>query len=324
MTSTDHSPAAIGFCFDRTFPPSLVTDVATKLDRGGADELWVIEDCFYTGGISLAAAALAVTERLTVGLGILPAVARNTAVTAMEIATLCGLAPGRVLAGIGHGVQDWMGQMGARTASPLTTLEEVFVALRRLLAGEEVTVNGRHVFLESVRLEHPPAQPPPLIAGVQGPRSFELAGRVADGIVLAEPAAPSAVRWALDTAGRPDGFEVVTFTVLCIEADRRDAHRQMAPWLGRMLDEAIAPLSRLPFHAELRAHYDANGVDGLASIPSDWWADLGAIGTLDDAAAHVAALEAEGVGHVGLFPSNDLDRMPGQLDQVLRLVSSLR
>ncbi len=319
MTSTGRS--AIGFCFDRTFPPALVTEVATKLDRGGADELWVIEDCFYTGGVSLAAAALAVTERLTVGLGILPAVARNTAVTAMEIATLCGLAPGRVLPGIGHGVQDWMGQMGARTPSPLTTLEEVFVALRRLLAGESVTVQGRHVFLDSVQLVQPPAQPPRLIAGVQGPRSLELAGRVADGVVLAEPASPSAVRWALDTAGRPDGFEVVAFTVLCIEADRRDAYRHMAPWLARMLDQAIPPLSHLPFHAELSTLYEAKGVHGLESIPLEWWAELGAIGTLDDAAAHVAALEAEGVGHIGLFPSTDLDRMAGQLDQVLRLVS---
>ena len=125
MTSTG---AATGMCFDRTFPAGLVTEMAARLDAGGADQLWVIEDCFYTAGVSLAAAALSVTERLQVGLGILPAVARNAAVTAMEIATLCALAPGRVLPGIGHGVQTWMGQMGALTPSPLTTLEEVLTA----------------------------------------------------------------------------------------------------------------------------------------------------------------------------------------------------
>jgi alkanesulfonate monooxygenase SsuD/methylene tetrahydromethanopterin reductase-like flavin-dependent oxidoreductase (luciferase family) len=176
------------------------------------------------------------------------------------------------------------------------------------------------VFLDSVQLDRPPTQPPPLIAGVQGPRSLELAGRVADGVVLAEPASPSAVRWALEAAGRPEGFEVVAFTVLCIETERRDAYRHMASWLSRMLDQAIPPLTHLPFQAELRAHYESKGVDGLPSIPQEWWAELGAIGTLDDAAAHVAALEAEGVGHIGLFPSADLDRMAGQLDQVVRLV----
>ena len=192
-------------CFDRTFPPSFVTEVARRLDEGGADQLWIIEDCFYTAGVSLAATALATTERLTVGIGILPAVARNPAITAMEIATLCELAPGRFLPGIGHGVQSWMEQMGALTPSPLTTLEETIVAVRRLLAGENVTMHGRHVDLDDVRLDRPPSIVPPVLAGVRGPKSLQMAGRVAGGIVLAEPASPSYVTWALDQAGNRPG-----------------------------------------------------------------------------------------------------------------------
>lgn len=131
--------AAIGMCFDRTFPAVFVREVAQRLEDDGVEELWIIEDCFFTAGVSLAATALAVTDRLRVGLGILPAVARNPAVTAMELATLAELAPGRLMAGIGHGVQPWMAQMGARTPSPLTTLEEVLVTLRRLLADPTAT-----------------------------------------------------------------------------------------------------------------------------------------------------------------------------------------
>jgi len=127
--------------FDRTFPGSAVTEFARRLEDGGADELWLIEDCFFTAAPRLGAAALAVTEHLTIDLGILPAVARTAAMTAMEIATLSSLAPGRVIGGIGHGVQSWMAKMGAAPPSPLTTLEEVLVAVRRLLAGEEVNVD---------------------------------------------------------------------------------------------------------------------------------------------------------------------------------------
>ena len=105
----------LGVCFAREFPAGLVTQAARTLEEGGVDDLWVIEDCFYTSGVTLAAAALSVTDRLAVGLGILPAMSRNAAVTAMEFATLAELAPGRVVAGIGHGVQEWMEQMGART-----------------------------------------------------------------------------------------------------------------------------------------------------------------------------------------------------------------
>ena len=152
----------IGYCFDRTYPPHAIREFADRLEAGGVDQLWVIEDCFFTSGITLAAAALARTDRLTVGLGILPAVARNPAITAMELATLANMAPGRLLAGIGHGVQSWMEQMGARTPSPLTTLEEVLTVVRQLLRGEQVTFHGRQVHLTDVLLDQPPAVAPPV------------------------------------------------------------------------------------------------------------------------------------------------------------------
>ncbi len=315
------SRAATGMCFDRTYPPTFVTEVARRLDDGGADQLWVIEDCFFTGGISLAAAALTVTERLQVGLGILPAVARNPAVTAMEIATLCGLAPGRVLPGIGHGVQSWMAQMGARTPSPLTTLEEVIVTVTRLLDGETVTTHGREVHLDEVTLDRPPADPPPVLAGVRGPKSMALAGRVAGGVVLAEPAAPSYVRIALDQAGHPDPFHVAVFAPLCVTPRRATAHEIMAPWLAERLDDPNAGITALPFHDDLMTIYRDRGIAGVRDLPADWWAEIGPIGTLDDAASHLAALEAAGVHSIGLFPAPELEVGRSQIEDVLALAN---
>ena len=57
-----------------------------------------------------------------VGIGVLPVPLRNVALTAMETATLHRLFPGRLTVGVGHGVQDWMGQVGARPESPVTLL----------------------------------------------------------------------------------------------------------------------------------------------------------------------------------------------------------
>ena len=311
--------AAIGMCFDRTFPPALVTEFARRLEEGGADELWVIEDCFYTAGVSLAAAALTATGRLRVGIGILPAVARNPAITAMEIATLCGLAPGRLLPGIGHGVQSWMGQMGARTPSPLTTLREVLEAVRRLLAGERVTVRGKYVTLDEVRLDQPPAEAPPVYAGVRGPKSLAVAGQAADGVVLADAVSPAYVRWALERAGSPDGFRVAVLATLCVAADRAEAYRRAAPWLSDQLAESHVSLRQVPFFDELVALHEKSGLDGLVTMPPDWWAELGPIGTIDDAAGHLDALEAAGATNIALFPAPDLEIARGQVDQVLRL-----
>ena len=56
----------VGVCFDRLLPAPFVVDVAEVLEAADVDQLWVIDDCFYWGGMSLAATALARTERLTV------------------------------------------------------------------------------------------------------------------------------------------------------------------------------------------------------------------------------------------------------------------
>ncbi len=224
-TTESADELTIGMCFDRTYPAGEIVAFAREVESSGLDQLWVIEDCFYTAGVSLAATALASTEHLTLGLGILPAVARNPAITAMEIATLCNVAPGRVLPGIGHGVQEWMEQMGARTPSPLTTLEEVIWAVRKLLHGHEVTYDGWQVKLDEVKLDQPPALVPPVLAGCYGPRSLALAGSVADGVVLAEAAGPTYVRWAIEQAGSPDGFRVALFAALCVKDRREDAFR---------------------------------------------------------------------------------------------------
>ncbi|WP_433160683.1 LLM class flavin-dependent oxidoreductase [Kribbella sp. CA-247076] len=311
----------IGMCFPRTYPAALVTDVARRLDQGGADELWIIEDCFYTAGPSLVSAALTSTERLTVGLGIVPAVARTAAVTAMEFATLDALAPGRFLPGIGHGVQEWMGQMGVRPKSPLTALEEVTTAVTRLLAGENVTVEGKTVQLQDVQLDAPPAEAPPILLGVMGPKSMALAGRVGGGIVLAEPATPAYVRQSIEYAGSPEGFVVAVFSAFCVRDDRKAAYEWTAPWLGARLDDHHPGLKALPFYEDLRKVYDEDGTDGLVGMPADWWTAIGAVGTLDDAAAHIEALEAAGVHHVGLFPDPEVEHGMPQLDHVLALAN---
>ena len=95
---------------------------------------------------------------------------------------------------MGHGVQSWMGQVGARAASPLTLLREYLTALRSLLDGQEVTTSGRYVKLDGVRLEWPPLAPPELLAGATGPLSLRLSGELADGTVLSADTNAEGVR----------------------------------------------------------------------------------------------------------------------------------
>ena len=155
-------------------------------EAAGVAELWLWEDCFLEGGLTTAAAALAWSERLVVGVGLLPVPLRNPALAAMEmeIATLARLFPDRLVVTLGHGVQEWMAQVGSSVDSPLTLLREHTVAVRSLLAGETVDVSGRYVHLDRIALDWPPPCPPRLLVGGRGPRTVALAGELADGVLL--------------------------------------------------------------------------------------------------------------------------------------------
>ncbi|MEV0950069.1 LLM class flavin-dependent oxidoreductase [Promicromonospora sp. NPDC050249] len=165
-------------------PPSRIIPLARAVESAGIAEIWLWEDCFQTGGISVASAILSATDRVRVGIGVMPTPLRNVALTAMEVATVEAMFPGRLIPGIGHGVQSWMAQVGAKAASPLTLMREYSTALRALLAGERVTTSGRYVSLDDVALDWPPAQPVPVPVAATGPKSLRLAGEIGDGVVL--------------------------------------------------------------------------------------------------------------------------------------------
>ncbi|PWI11792.1 LLM class flavin-dependent oxidoreductase [Streptomyces sp. NWU339] len=186
----------LGAVFRPQLAPERLRAVVRRAEDAGLGELWLWEDCFREGGISTAAAALAWTERVRIGVGLLPVPLRNVAVTAMEAATLHRMFPGRAVLGVGHGVQDWMGQVGARVESPVTLLREHLVALRALLRGERLTMEGRYVRLDDVALDWPPEGAVDVLAGATGPLTLRLTGEVAEGTVLTASTSPEGVRRA--------------------------------------------------------------------------------------------------------------------------------
>ncbi|MFI7402966.1 LLM class flavin-dependent oxidoreductase [Streptomyces sp. NPDC049541] len=267
----------LGAVFRPQLPPERLRDVARLADESGLEELWLWEDCFREGGISTAAAALAWTERLRVGVGLLPVPLRNVAITAMETAALHRMFPGRPVVAVGHGVQDWMGQVGARVESPVTLLREHLVALRALLGGERVTTEGRYVRLDDVALDWPPAGPVPVLAGATGPRSLRLSGEAADGTVLTASTTADGVRRARrlidegrESAGRTDPHQVVVYLLT-----------------------ATGPDAAARLRAELAD-------EGLESVP-----DLGVAGDAGAVAKAVQRLADAGADRVILQPTGD-------------------
>lgn len=239
----------IGVMYDRDWAPEGLPGFARQAEALGVDDLWVVEDLGWNGGVSAAAVALGATERLRVGIGIAPAPLRSPALLAMELATLARVFPGRLVAGIGHGVREWMVSVGVAPRSPLALLEETITAVRALLRGERVELEGREVRLDSVQLVHPPAEPPPVVAGVVRARSLELSGRVADGTLIAEGHGPRDLENTRALTAKGGAGPEHTLTVLafcCVGDDPDEVAATLHPhteghggWLGRPQEEVF-------------------------------------------------------------------------------------
>lgn len=234
----DPSP---GVAFIGPRVPAQVAAWARAAEQAGLGSVWLIEDYFHPGAFALAGAAAAVTARVGIGLGVVNPYTRHPALLAMETAALAGLAPGRVVLGLGSSNRVWIEQrMGIPFTAPLDTLAEAVEVVRRLLDGERLTFRGRRFLLDAVALETPPARPVPIYLGVKGPRALGLAGRVADGVHCAILASPAHVRRVRATvaAARPAGappLPVIAYIPLAVDRDGAAARAALRPFVARYL-----------------------------------------------------------------------------------------
>jgi alkanesulfonate monooxygenase SsuD/methylene tetrahydromethanopterin reductase-like flavin-dependent oxidoreductase (luciferase family) len=254
-------------------PPEDLRAAVVAAEAAGLPELWIWEDCFRESAYAAAAAALAWTENLRIGIGIAPMPLRNVAVSAMEIATIERMFPGRLLPGVGHGVQDWMAQAGARVASPLTLMREQVPALRALLAGETVTTAGRYVTLDQVRLDWPPEAAPRVLAAAEGPKTLRLSGEVADGTVLDSRHTPAELAAAVDTvrAGRAAAGRVGDhfFVAYVVTAFGDAAFERASAVIDHPDDAAERVLAGSVAEVAERAEaFFAAGVDDVVMLPT--------------------------------------------------------
>jgi alkanesulfonate monooxygenase SsuD/methylene tetrahydromethanopterin reductase-like flavin-dependent oxidoreductase (luciferase family) len=173
-----------------------------------------------------------------------------------------------------------------------------------------------------------PNVPPPILAGVRGPKSIDLAGRLCDGVLLAEPASPQYVRWVravlADAAGNPAHVrrQVAAYTWFSVDADPGVAQARLRPALaeGLMDPEAGVHLQQLPFRDELlnrlAAARDAD--EREQAIDLNWVTQLSVAGTPEDCAAAITALADAGARIILLPAPRD------ETDQLRRFARDVR
>jgi 5,10-methylenetetrahydromethanopterin reductase len=280
--------------------PATVVDWARAAEGAGLGSLWVVEDYYHPGAFAIAGAAAAATTRIAIGLGVVNPYTRHPALLAMETAALAGLAPGRVVLGLGSSNRRWIdAQMRIPFKTPLRGLREGTQIVRRLLAGERVTHAGECFAVDGVALETPPPAPVPVVLGVKGPRALALAAEVADGVIcsiLASPAHVRRVRGSTSAARSGRGFAVLAYVPMAVSADGRQVRACVRPLLARYLgalhgqailaDAGLSPAETQPFRDALLAGRPA--ADLVTEAMIDTLAVAGTPGQCRDALERLA------------------------------------
>lgn len=192
---------SLGVAFDGRNPLPALREQAQAAESAGADAIWVSSHLFLRDPFTMAASVLDATTRVRVTLMAVSPHVIHPVHIAMGAATLDELAPGRVALCVGTGAPNDLADAGVEVRRPLRALRETVEVVRALLGGEPVTYKGELFRVESRRLG-PGRRDVPIVLAATRPRSLELAGALADGVVLSAASSVEFVHASLEHVAR--------------------------------------------------------------------------------------------------------------------------
>jgi probable F420-dependent oxidoreductase len=288
--------------------------IAREAEARGYRTAWVGE-ASGAEAIVLSTLIATHTRRLGIANGVIPVQTRTPIVYGQAAATLAHLAPGRFALGLGLSSEIIVGQWhGLPFAPSIQQMREAVQIIRATAAGERVSFDGKFYRLKNFRLAIPAPSPPPRIyLAALGPRMCELAGEVADGVLLnwIPPAAvPASVRH-VETGARRAGrsladVDVAVYVRTCVTDERAPVRETLARDItGYAIVNAYAHFfEACGFADEVRAVATAwkagdraGAVKGISERVLD---GLGAVGPADLCREQLAAFARAGATPVVL------------------------
>ena len=171
--------------------PADIIESAKLADEMCFSTLWVLDSHLLFHEVYTLLGALAVsTRRIRLGTAVTNPLTRHPTVTASAFLTLAELSGGRATLGISVG-DSALKSMNFEVAK-MSTLAETVALCRKLLRGEAVS------FGESQTAQlHRVGPAVPIYVAATGPKMLDLAGRIADGVILMNGVAPELIREAV-------------------------------------------------------------------------------------------------------------------------------
>ncbi len=183
------------------------------------------------------------TSRIKLGQAVTIPITRHPSVTANAIATIDKLSGGRAFVGLGAGGSA-ASAIGERPAT-LNQLRQTIRFIREFTAGNEAEYQGTRMRSEWIN------RPLKIYVGGGGPRLLELAGEIADGIILSSNFGvnPIAMQWKLEQiqrgaekAGRSlKDLDIWARTVMYVSRSREGARREAS---GYAVNSALSTVAQ--------------------------------------------------------------------------------
>jgi probable F420-dependent oxidoreductase len=300
----------IGVAFSGGLPPADIVECVRLAESLGYESAWVAEG---HGGdqFAILGACAVVTRRIRLGTSISSVFVRSPTTIGMAAATVDQLSGGRFVLGLGssHRVQVEP-EHGIPFVQPTARLQDTIAIVRGLLRDGVVSHRGETVTIERFDLWFPPLRPEvPIYVAALFPRLLEIAGGLAEGVLLTWPTSRTIARAVEHVAigarqaGRPADAVDVASLIPCAIADTaaaaRDALRPAVGLYAGFFPRYNRLLAEAGFGdavGAIKNAYDRGGREAAAKmVPDDLIDAVTLAGTPDTCRERLAAYRRAGL-----------------------------
>jgi 5,10-methylenetetrahydromethanopterin reductase len=320
--------------------PAVFVAMAEEIEALGYADLWCTDSSLHArNAYAYLTLASTRTERLGLGTAVTNPLTRHPAITAVAATTVDEISGGRFTLGIGVGDRPLLA-LGYAPGT-LANLEASMDVIRRLWRGETVEEANDRVVLHDAHLRFPARDDLKIYVSASGPKTLELAGRIADGVLVLAGLFDKAARWAIDcidrgarAANRPRPH--VAFCAYGAIDDEEErallAGRGIAAWFPQTAPVIceLAGLDPAVVEAVRRSYQGGEfqeAAQAAALLPVEFVRQVALAGNATQAAERIHSVLAAGADSVQLFPlgprrMETIRAFPESWESALRRVAS--
>jgi 5,10-methylenetetrahydromethanopterin reductase len=305
-----------GVIYQSFDPPSVFLEYVRQIEDAGFDDLWVCDSSLHARDVIAYLTLAAVnTSRIKLGVSVFQPYTRHPAIDVNGILTVNEISNGRARMAVGAGDRPQR-ELGFAPA-PVGLVREMLESSRRLIAGEAVTQTNSVFRMTAARARYNTPGNVPIYVACSGPRMLQMAGELADGVIVMGGATPETVDYALAQVRQglqrgdrtADSIDVAWGAATVIADDQREAleeTRLMAAWYA---NHSVGYAQRVGASTELvqamrsqdpgRNLHEAHNAAALA--PDEVVDQLALAGSPQHVIERIEAVRALGVDHFELF-----------------------